>query len=88
METTRTRNKRKERVGTVVSNSMDKTAIIVVKRKVQHPIYKKFVNQSKKFVIHDPNNECNVGDTVRIMETRALSKTKRWRLTKIIERAK
>ncbi len=83
-----TRNKRKERIGVVVSNKMDKTGVIVVRRKIQHPIYKKFVNKSKKFVFHDEKNECNEGDLVQIIETRPLSKRKRWRLLTILERAK
>ena len=83
-----TRNLRKERVGVVVSNKMDKTIVVAVKWKEKHPIYGKFVNKSRKFHVHDENNECGIGDTVRIMETRPLSKTVRWRLTQIIERAK
>ena len=83
-----TRNLRKERVGVVVSNKMDKTIVVAVKWKEKHPIYGKFVNKTRKFHVHDEKNECGVGDTVRIMETRPLSKTIRWRLTQIIERAK
>ncbi|MBR4432783.1 MAG: 30S ribosomal protein S17 [Paludibacteraceae bacterium] len=83
-----TRNLRKERVGEVVSNKMDKTIVVAVKWKEKHPIYGKFVNKTRKFHAHDENNECGIGDTVRIMETRPLSKTVRWRLTQIIERAK
>lgn len=83
-----TRNLRKERVGVVVSNKMDKTIVVAVKWKEKHPIYGKFVNKTCKFHVHDENNECGIGDTVRIMETRPLSKTVRWRLTQIIERAK
>ncbi|HBZ34640.1 MAG TPA: 30S ribosomal protein S17 [Bacteroidales bacterium] len=83
-----TRNLRKERTGVVTSVSMDKTITVTVKWKEKHPMYGKFVNKTKKFHAHDEKNECNVGDTVRIMETRPLSKTKRWRLTEIIERAK
>ncbi len=83
-----TRNLRKERTGVVYSNKMDKTITVVVKWKEKHPIYGKFVNKTKKYHAHDEKNECNIGDTVRIMETRPLSKTKRWRLTEIIERAK
>ncbi|MDD6209645.1 MAG: 30S ribosomal protein S17 [Bacteroidales bacterium] len=82
------RNLRKERVGVVSSNKMDKTITVAVKWKEKHPIYGKFVNKTKKFHAHDEKNECNIGDTVRIMETRPLSKLKRWRLTEIIERAK
>ncbi|HHL51848.1 MAG TPA: 30S ribosomal protein S17 [Flammeovirgaceae bacterium] len=82
------RNLRKERVGVVVSNKMDKTITVKVNRKLKHPVYGKFVVKSKKFAAHDENNDCNIGDTVRIMETRPLSKRKRWRLVEIIERAK
>ena len=82
------RNLRKERIGVVFSNKMDKTITVAVKWKEKHPIYGKFVNKTKKFHAHDEKNECNIGDTVRIMETRPLSKTKRWRLIEIIERAK
>ncbi len=82
------RNLRKERTGVVFSNKMDKSITVVVKWKEKHPIYGKYVNKSKKYHAHDENNECNIGDTVRIMETRPLSKLKRWRLTEIIERAK
>ena len=83
-----TRNLRKERVGEVVSNKMDKTIVVAVKWKEKHPIYGKFVNKTRKFHAHDENNECGIGDIVRMMETRPLSKTVRWRLTQIIERAK
>jgi small subunit ribosomal protein S17 len=83
-----TRNLRKERFGVVFSNKMDKTITVAVKWKEKHPIYGKFVNKTKKYHAHDEKNECNTGDTVRIMETRPLSKTKRWRLVEIIERAK
>ena len=82
------RNLRKERIGVVVSNKMEKTIVVAVARKVKHPIYGKFVNKTKKFHAHDEKNECEVGDTVRLMETRPLSKTKRWRLVEIIEKAK
>ena len=82
------RNLRKERIGLVVSNKMEKSIVVAVKRKVKHPIYGKFVNRTTKFYAHDEQNTCNVGDTVRIMETRPLSKTKCWRLLEIIERAK
>ena len=82
------RNLRKERIGEVVSNKMDKSIVVAVKRKVKHPIYGKFVNKTTKFTAQDDTNTCNEGDTVRIMETRPLSKTKRWRLVEIIERAK
>jgi small subunit ribosomal protein S17 len=83
-----TRNLRKERTGVVSSNKMDKSITVAVKWKEKHPIYGKFVNKTKKFHAHDEKNECQIGDTVRIMETRPLSKTKRWRLVQIIERAK
>lgn len=82
------RRLRKERVGVVSSNKMDKTITGAVKWKEKHPIYGKFVNKTKKYHAHDEKNECNIGDTVRIMETRPLSRTKRWRLVNIIERAK
>ncbi len=82
------RNLRKERIGVVVSNKMDKSIVVAVKRKVKLPIYGKFVNKTTKFTAQDDTNTCNEGDTVRIMETRPLSKTKRWRLVEIIERAK
>ena len=82
------RNLREERQGVVVSNKMDKTIVVAVKWKEKHPIYGKFVNKTRKFHVHDEKNECGIGDTVRIMETRPLSKTVRWRLTQIIERAK
>ncbi len=83
-----TRNLRKERTGVVVSNKMDKTAVVKVERKVKHPMYGKFVKKSTKFMVHDAENSLNEGDTVRIMETRPLSKGKNWRLVEIIERAK
>jgi len=82
------RNLRKERIGVVVSNKMEKSIVVAVKRKVKHPIYGKFVNKTTRFVVHDDANTCNEGDTVRIMETRPLSKTKCWRLVEITERAK
>ena len=82
------RNLRKERIGIVVSNKMDKSVSVLVERKVKHPKYGKFDKKSTKFMAHDEKNECGMGDTVRIMETRPLSKNKRWRLVEIIERAK
>jgi small subunit ribosomal protein S17 len=82
------RNFRKEKVGKVVSNKMQKTITVTVDRKVKHPIYGKFVNKTTKFKAHDEKNEAGIGDTVRIMETRPLSKDKRWRLIEIIEKAK
>jgi len=86
METTR--KIRKERTGLVVSDKMDKSIVIIVERKVKHPMYGKFVKKTSKFIAHDEKNESNIGDTVRIMETRPLSKNKCWRLVEIIERAK
>jgi small subunit ribosomal protein S17 len=86
METAR--NLRKERIGIVTSNKMDKTITVSVERRVKHPIYGKFVKKTSKFHAHDENNDCGAGDTVRIMETRPLSKSKNWRLVEIIERAK
>ncbi|MCF8364100.1 MAG: 30S ribosomal protein S17 [Prolixibacteraceae bacterium] len=88
MEDNKVRNLRKERAGVVVSNKMDKTIVVAVKRKVKHPIYGKFVNKTTKFYAHDEKNDCNIGDLVRIMETRPLSKNKCWRLVEITERAK
>ena len=82
------RNLRKTRVGVVTSSSMDKSITITVERKLRHPIYGKFVKKSNKLMAHDEKNECNVGDTVKIMETRPLSKRKRWRLVEILQRAK
>jgi small subunit ribosomal protein S17 len=82
------RNLRKERIGEVVSNKMNKSIVVAVKTKMKHPMYGKFVNKTSKFYAHDEENTCGVGDTVRIMETRPLSKTKKWRLVEIIERAK
>ena len=82
------RHLRKERIGLVVSNKMDKSIVVSVERRVKHPIYGKFVKKTTKLMAHDENNECNIGDTVRIMETRPLSKNKCWRLVNIIEKAK
>ncbi|MFD2597912.1 30S ribosomal protein S17 [Sphingobacterium corticis] len=82
------RNLRKTRIGLVVSNKMDKSIVVTVERKVKHPIYGKFVKKTTKFKAHDENNTCGIGDTVLIMETRPLSKTKNWRLVEILERAK
>lgn len=79
---------RKSRIGLVTSNKMDKTITVAVERKVKHPIYGKFLKKTTKFHAHDEHNQCGAGDTVRIMETRPLSKTKRWRLVEIIEKAK
>ena len=82
------RNLRKELIGVVVSDKMEKSITIAVKRKEKHPIYGKFLNKTSKFTAHDEKNDCNNGDTVKIMETRPLSKNKRWRLVEIVERAK
>jgi len=79
---------RREKIGIVVSNKMQKSIVVAVKRKVKHPIYGKFVNRTSKVIAHDETNSCNEGDTVKIMETRPLSKLKNWRLIEIIERAK
>lgn len=87
-QTTITRNLRKEKTGTVISNKMAKSIVVAVERKVKHPKYGKFVKKTSTFTAHDDKNECNVGDTVRIQETRPLSKTKCWRLVEIVERAK
>ncbi len=88
MENKSTRPMRKQRVGVVVSDKMDKTITVEVVRRMKHPKYGKFVTRRKKYLAHDENNEAHVGDTVRIMETRPLSRRKRWRLVEIIERAK
>ena len=82
------RNLRKTRTGHVISNKMDKTIVVAVEDHVRHPLYKKIVKRTYKLKAHDENNEANIGDTVRVMETRPLSKDKRWRLVKIVERAK
>jgi len=82
------RNLRKERIGVVTSDKMDKSIVVSVERKVKHPKYGKFVKKTSKFVAHDETNDCNIGDTVRIMETRPLSKSKNWRIVEVIERAK
>ena len=87
-ETTVDRNLRKERVGLVTSDKMDKTITVSIERKVKHPIYGKFVKTTKKFKAHDEKNDAKTGDTVKISETRPLSKTKRWRLVEVVERAK
>ena len=83
-----TRNFRKQRTGVVVSDKMDKTIVVAIKTKVKHPLYGKTVNRTTRLKAHDEKNECGIGDTVRIMETRRLSKEKRWRLVEIIEKAK
>ena len=82
------RGYRKTRTGIVVSDKMDKTIVVAIKTKVRHPLYGKMVNRTRKFKVHDEKNECGIGDTVKIMETRPLSKDKRWRLVEIIEKAK
>ena len=83
-----TRSLRKERIGNVSSDKMDKSVIVTEVKKVKHPVYGKFVLKTKKYVAHDEKNDCNEGDTVKIMETRPMSKTKKWRIVEIIERAK
>ena len=82
------RGYRKTRIGEVVSDKMDKTIVVAIKTKVRHPLYGKMVNRTRKFKAHDENNECGIGDTVKIMETRPLCKDKRWRLVEIVEKAK
>ena len=82
------RNLRKERIGIVTSDKMNKSIVVAVERKVKHPKYGKFVKKTSKFIAHDDKDDCNIGDTVRIMETRPLSKSKNWRLVEIIEKAK
>tara|TARA_Y100001933_G_scaffold91728_1_gene92667 strand:- start:795 stop:1052 length:258 start_codon:yes stop_codon:yes gene_type:complete len=83
-----TRSLRKERIGIVSSDKMEKTVVVSEVKKVKHPVYGKFVLKTKKYVAHDEKNDCNEGDTVKIMETRPMSKTKKWRIVEIIERAK
>jgi small subunit ribosomal protein S17 len=87
-ETVQTAKHRKQRVGIVASNKMDKSATVIVERRLQHPIYGKYVKKNKKFMVHDERNECNEGDLVRIEESRPMSKRKRWRLVEVIEKAK
>ena len=82
------RNLRKTRIGKVTSNKMDKTVVVAIENHVKHPLYNKIVKKTYKLKAHDENNECNIGDTVKVMETRPLSKDKRWRLVEIVERAK
>ena len=82
------RNLRKERIGIVTSNKMDKSIVVSVERKVKHAKYGKFIKRTTKFAAHDEKNECNIGDTVKIMETKPLSKTKRWRLVEVVEKVK
>ena len=88
MQNTEARNLRKERIGVVTSNKMTKTITVAVERKVKHPIYGKFIKKTTRFHAHDEKNEASIGDVVRIMETRPLSKTKRWRLVEIVEKVK
>lgn len=82
------RNLRKERTGQVISDKMDKSIVVSVQRKVKHPIYGKFIRKSTRFMAHDEKNECGIGDTVKIMETKPLSKRKRWRLVEVLQKAK
>ena len=82
------RNLRKTRTGIVVSDKMDKTVVVAIKERVKHPLYGKIVNRTKKFKVHDENNQCGVGEKVRVMETRPLSKDKHWRVIEIVEKAK
>jgi small subunit ribosomal protein S17 len=82
------RNLRKTRVGKVVSNKMDKTITVAIENRVQHPLYKKIIKRTYKLKAHDENNECNIGDTVKVMETRPLSKDKRWRLVQVVVKVK
>lgn len=82
------RNLRKERIGVVTSDKMNKTIVVSVERKIKHPLYGKFIKNTTKFMAHDEKDECGIGDTVKIMETRPLSKSKRWRLIEVIEKAK
>ncbi len=88
MEENIIRNLRKTRSGVVTSNKMDKTITVAIERKVKHPLYGKFVKKTSKFHAHDEKNECSIGDTVKIMETRPISKLKRWRLVEVIEKVK
>ena len=87
-ETTQTRNLRKERIGVVTSNKMNKTITVAVERKVKHPIYGKFIKKTTSFHAHDEKDECSIGDVVKIMETRPMSKLKRWRLVEVVEKVK
>ncbi|GMQ82433.1 MAG: 30S ribosomal protein S17 [Rhodothermia bacterium] len=88
MQSTTERSARKERIGTVVSNKMDKSVLVAIKRQIKHPIYGKFIKRTTKLMVHDEQNDAGEGDTVRIMETRPISKHKRWRLVEVVERAK
>ena len=87
-ETAQNRGMRKTRVGVVVSDKMDKTIVVKLSTRVKHPLYSKYINKTTKIKAHDENNECGIGDTVRVMETRPLSREKRWRLVEIVEKAK
>ena len=87
-EATKTRNRRKERVGVVVTDGMDKSIVVAIQRQVKHPVYHKYIKKTTKLMAHDEANEAGVGDTVRIMETRPLSKHKCWRLVEIVEKAR
>ena len=87
-ETAQNRGMRKTRIGVVVSDKMDKTIVVKLSTRVKHPLYSKYINKTTKIKAHDENNECGVGDTVKVMETRPLSREKRWRLVEIIEKAK
>lgn len=82
------RNRRKTRIGKVIRDKMEKTVVVAIERRVQHPVYGRYVSQRTKFKVHDEKNECKVGDTIRFMETRRLSKDKRWRFVEFVERAK
>ena len=82
------RNKRRTRVGKVLSNKMDKTIVVAIERRVRHPLYKKFITRTSKLVGHDEQNECQIGDVVKVVETRPLSKNKRWRLVEVVEKTK
>jgi small subunit ribosomal protein S17 len=88
MEKTRERGRRKVRLGQVVSDKMDKTAVVAVNRLIRHPQYKRYVKRTSRFKVHDEKNECRIGDVVRIIETRPLSKDKRWRLVEVVRRAR
>ena len=87
-ETAQNRGMRKTRIGVVVSDKMDKTIVVKLSTRVKHPLYSKYINKTTKIKAHDENNECGIGDTVKVMETRPLSREKRWRLVEIIEKAK
>ncbi len=82
------RNRRKVRVGKVISDKMDKTVVVAVERTTPHPLFGKIMRLTKKYKVHDENNECNIGDKIKIMETRAISKDKRWRLVEIMEKSR